>query len=296
MSGKIFKKDVSSFEMSLFNNISQLHKELSQRFYCHDEYIQFKVNDQKPRDINKASVKDRLVHRLMYDTLYNYFDKKFIFDSFSCRKNKGVHKAILRYKKFSQKISKNHTKQAWVLKCDIKKCFASVDQEILIGILSKYIEDKEILSLLKKIILSFKKGLPLGNLTSQLFINIYLHELDIFVKKDIKQKYYIRYADDFVIFSENLDELNQVFNLIKIFLKTNLKLEIHPRINIKTIYSGISFLGWKHFPQYRILRNSTRKRAIIGLKSDNEKVINSYLGLLKWGSTYKLKMKIIKEF
>lgn len=281
--------------MSLFSNINQIYTELKNRSYCHGTYSHFRVNDQKSRDIHKANVKDRLVHRLIYDELYNYFDNKFIHDSYSCRKNKGTHKAILRYKKFSQKISKNYTKQAWVLKCDVKKCFASVDQGILVKILGKYIEDAEILSLLENIILSFKKGIPLGNLTSQLFINIYLHELDVFIKKEMKQRWYIRYADDFVIFGENRNELENLFYRIQLFLVKELHLQIHSQISIQTVYSGLSFLGWKHFSAHRILRSSTKKRAIIGLQSKNGKIVNSYLDLLKWGNTYKLKKQFISQ-
>lgn len=288
MSGKRFKEDVSDYSLKLFHNLNNLYYDLINKRYKHDNYLYFKVNDQKPRDIHKAMVKDRIVHRLIYDVLYRYFDDKFIFDSYSCRKGKGVHKAILKYQSFARKISKNYTKQVWVLKFDIKKCFASVDQNILLEILNKYIEDEELMLIIKELIFSFDRGLPLGNLTSQLFINVYLNELDYFVKDILRQKYYIRYADDFVIFNSSKEELNSLYFEIKSFLKTNLKLDIHENIDIRTIYSGVSFLGWKHFPKYRILRKSTKNRAQIGLKSKNEKVVNSYLGLLKWGNTYKI--------
>lgn len=279
--------------MKLFSNINQLHTELLNRTYFHGKYLYFRTNDRKPRDIHKASVKDRLVHRFLYDTLYNYFDEKFIYDSYSCRRNKGVHKAILKFKSFSQKTSKNFYKQVWVLKCDVKKCFASVNQKILIKILNKYIEDQEILSLIENIILSFEKGIPLGNLTSQLFINIYLHELDDFVKKQMKHKWYIRYADDFVIFGNSSEELEILLQQIRNFLANELELQIHEQTNIKTIYSGVSFLGWKHFPHHRVLRDSTKDRAIIGLQSSDENVTKAYMGLLRWGNTYKIKKQFM---
>lgn len=295
LSRKRFKKDVSNFSIDLFTNINQIYTELKNKTYQHSGYLHFKVNDQKPRDIHKAIVKDRIVHRLVYDTLYNYFDDKFIYDSYSCRKKKGVHKAITRYKFFSRKISQNYTKQVWVLKCDIKKCFASVKQDVLLKLLYKYIEDETMLILLKGILKSFPKGLPLGNLTSQLLINIYLHELDIFIKHNLRQKYYIRYADDFVIFNTDKIELNNIFFKIQKFLKEELFLELHSKINIQTIYSGVMFLGWRHYSKHRILRSSTKHRAIVGLQSKEEKVINAYLGLLKWGNTHKIMEKYNKE-
>lgn len=274
------------------DNIFNLHYDLSHHTYKHRSYQQFNINDPKQRIIHKANVIDRLLHHAVYKKLYPFFDKTFIADSFSCRNNKGTHKALSRLREFGYIVSKNNTKTCWILKCDIKKFFASIDQPTLIKILEKYIQDKDTINLLKEVIFSFKpNGLPLGNLTSQLFSNIYLNEFDQFIKHKLKAKYYIRYADDFIILSENKKYLEDIIKLISYFLQIKLKLQIHPdKIYIKTLSSGIDFLGWVHFVNYRVLRTKTKKRMFERLKNNpNLETLNSYLGLIKHGNTEKLK-------
>ena len=135
--GKRNKQDVQIFQFSLMDNILQLHEDLKNRTYKHGNYKEFKINDPKPRTIHKASVRDRLLHHAVYRVLYPFYDKTFVSDSFSCRNNKGTHKALNRFKEFSNIVSKNNTKTCWILKCDIRKFFASIDQNILINILEK---------------------------------------------------------------------------------------------------------------------------------------------------------------
>ena len=265
-------------------------------------YQAFKINDPKPRDIHKANVRDRFLHHAICRVLYPYFDKKFIFDSYSCRLEKGTHRAINRFRDFARKASCNNARTARVLKCDIKKFFANINHRILLNILEKDIEDADVMWLLKEIIESFctkgkkRVGLPLGNLTSQLFINIYMNEFDQFVKRTLKVKYYIRYADDFVIFHESKTYLEKLIPKISQYLEKELKLSLHPKkVFIKTPSSGIEFLGWVHFPQHRILRTATKRRMFRNLKQNNSKeILVSYLGLLKHGNTYKLVKKILR--
>jgi hypothetical protein len=186
------------------------------------------------------------------------------------------------------------------LKCDIRKFFASVDQKILNEILNKYITDPEVLDLIKRVTGSFQstsagKGLPLGNLTSQLLVNIYMNEFDHFIKHELKAKYYIRYADDFVIMNIDRPWLMEILPKIHGFLRDRLMLELHPdKISIRTLASGIDYLGWVHFPNYRVLRTSTKRRMFKNVKDKREKsgTVQSYLGLLKHGNTYKLHSKI----
>jgi retron-type reverse transcriptase len=288
--GKSNKPDVQEFEFNLMSNILSLHRELKNKTYKHGSYEAFRVNDPKPRDIHKASVRDRVLHHAIYKILYPPYDKTFIADSYSCRNDKGVHKAIIRFEKFTRKVSKNYTTQCYILKCDIRKFFASVDQNILIKILEKKIEDKDVLDLLKNITQSFDKGLPLGNLTSQLLVNIYMNEFDQYVKHIIKQKYYIRYADDFVFISESKNELEMVCQKCEAFLTQTLRLSLHPdKCFIKTIYSGLDFLGWVHFSYHRVLRTSTKRRM---MRKVNESNLSSYEGLLGHGNGYELSNKI----
>lgn len=292
--GKKSKEDVLEFTLNLVKAVAQLHENLKNKRYKHGTYKHFVVNDPKRRDIHKASVRDRVLHHALYDALYEYFDNKFIYDSYSCRIGKGIHKAILRMKSFVKKESLDFTKPIYILKCDIKKFFASIDHKILKDILSKNIKDKEILWILFEIIQSFEKekgkGLPLGNLTSQLLVNIYMNEFDHFVKRILKEKYYIRYADDFVFISKNVKNLKNLIPKIKNFLENNLKLQIHPdKIFIKKLASGVDFLGFVHFYHYLILRKNTKKRMIKNIKNNPKKeAIFSYLGLLKHGNTHKI--------
>jgi retron-type reverse transcriptase len=224
----------------------------------------------------------------------------FIADSYSCRNNKGMHKAINRFRKFARKTTRNNTKTVWALKGDIRKFFANIDHSTLKKVLGKYICDKNIIWLLGEIIDSFctantpQVGLPLGNLTSQLFVNIYMNEFDQFVKHKFKVKYYIRYADDFVIFGESKAYLEDLIPKISDFLEKHLKLTLHPdKLFIKTLTSGIDFLGWVHFPNHRVLRTSTKRRMYKNLKrSPTKESVASYLGILNHGNTYKLKRKV----
>ncbi len=299
--GKKKRKDVQMFQLHHMDRILDLHLDLKNRTYKHKGYEAFTISDPKPRNIHKASVRDRVLHRAIYRKLYPFFDKTFISDSFSCRNGKGTHKALGRFTYFYRKFSKNNTRKCRILKCDIRKFFASTDHDILFKILEKYIPDKDILGLLREIVGSFSstelsKGLPLGNLTSQLLVNIYMNEFDQFVKHKIKAKYYIRYADDFVILSGDNRRLESILIKIKKFLLDELKLSLHPnKVSIKTISSGVDYLGWVHFPHHRVLRTVTKKRMLrnIKLKEGKIETIQSYLGMLKHGNGYKLRNRIL---
>jgi len=295
LKGKRKRKDVQEFSLSLMDNIIQLHQDLGNHTYNHGPYQAFRINDPKPRQIHKSLVRDRLLHHAVYRMLYPFFDRTFVPDSFSCRMGKGTHKALNRFRQFEYEVSRNNTRTCWVLKCDIRKFFENIDHEILVHIFKKYIPDKNIIWLLEKVICSFSsapgRGLPLGNLTSQLFVNIYMNEFDQFNKHRMKAKYYIRYADDFVVFSCDKAWLEELLLKISDFLSEYLKLNIHPdKVFIKTLASGVDFLGWVHFPDHRVLRTTTKKRMFRRIILSNKpETVNSYLGLLKHGNTNKIK-------
>ncbi len=282
------------------DNILQLHQELTDKNYQHGPYYPFKINDPKPRDIHKASVRDRLVHHAICRILSPYFDKRFIHDSYSYRIDKGTLRAIGRFRFFARKTSNNHTRTVWVLKCDIRKFFANIDHKMLKDILKRHIFDKNALYLLEQIIDSFNTndkpdaGLPLGNLTSQLLVNIYMNDFDQFMKRVLKVKQYVRYADDFVIISENEKYLTDLVPKISHFLETELHLTLHPKkLFINTLASGMDFLGWIHFPHHRIPRASTKRRMLKKLQQNNSpQTLASYLGLLIHGNTYDLAQSI----
>ncbi len=298
---KHHRRDVLEFEFHLMDNILILHRDLVSKNYRHQPYEFFQINDPKPRDIHKATVRDRLVHRVIYRSLYWFFHQIFIPDSFSCRLGKGTHKAINRFRVFAYQVSQNHTRTIWVLKCDIKKFFASIDHEILLGLLKQRIPDSNIIWLLEQAIQSFHStrvgvGLPLGNVTSQLFVNIYLNEFDQFIKRELKVKHYLRYADDFVLLSDNRRWLENQLLLIDQFLAKRLKLTLHPdKISIQTVATGVDFLGWVNFPDHRVLRTVTKNRMFRNIRTKKEKreTIESYLGLLNHGNSWKLKQQIL---
>ncbi len=311
--GKRKKRDVQEFQYKLMDNILALHRELKEGTYKHGGYQHFRISDPKPRDIHKATVRDRLLHHALYRKLYPFFDRTWIADSYSCRKGKGTHKAMDRFREFAFKVSRNHTRTAWVLKCDIRKFFASIDHCTLNDIVSRYISDKRTIALITEVVGSFRsapiaynspwreisnhvvpreevRGLPLGNLTSQLLVNVYMNEFDQFVKHVLKVKYYARYADDFVFLSRDKQELITIERYIAPFLREHLKLDLHPdKVFIKTLASGVDFLGWVHFSDHRTLRTATKRRMFRNLAGDeNDARAESYRGLLRQGNAKRL--------
>lgn len=298
--GKRSRKDVQAFECDLEANISDLHAQLRAGMYEHGSYHAFKISDPKPRDIHKAAVRDRLLHHAIYRQLYPAYDRSWIADSYSCRNGKGTHRAMDRFQRFFWKVSKSNTRTCWVLKCDIRKFFASIDHCVLMRILEKKIQDARILSLMRNIIESFHstqagKGLPLGNLTSQMLVNIYMNEFDQFAKHRLKGKCYIRYADDFVFMSDDWQSLHELIPRISDFLETHLKLSLHPdKLHLSTFASGIDFLGWVHFPDHRVFRTSSKRRMARNLiRGRSDEKVSSYRGLLSYGNARKLSTRYL---
>jgi len=285
------------FAKHLLVNIFSLHNDLINFTYRHASYERFCINDPKPRIIHKATVRDRLLHHAIYRILYPAFDTTFIFNSFSCRKEKGTHKAFQRMIGIVRKVSHNYLFSCWALKCDIKKFFDSVNHQVLIDILKSRIDDNLLIDLLTKVIESFAvkpgKGMPLGNLTSQLFANVYLDPLDKFVKHKLRAKYYLRYADDFLLFNQGPNDLLNYLIEINSFLQSKLKLFLHPnKIILRKINWGIDFVGYVALPYHIRLRTKTKKRMF---KKICEQNLSSYLGLLKHCNCWRLKNKLKKQ-
>ncbi len=301
--GKRKKADVQDFQYRLIDNIFTLHRELKNKTYRHGAYEAFKINDPKPRDIHKATVRDRLVHHAIYRKLYPSFDTTFTDDSYSCRRHKGTHKAMSQFRAFAYQASKNHKHTVWILKCDIRKFFASIDQAILLDIVARYIPEKGINALIAEVVGSFHstepgRGLPLGNLTSQLLVNIYMNEFDQFVKHKLRARYYVRYADDFVFMSTDRVWLEGLIPCIAQFLDEHLTLSLHPdKVSIATLASGVDFLGWVHFPDHRVLRTSTKQRMLKRVRGLEEEspTVQSYLGMLRHGNTHILSQLVLER-
>ncbi|MGH7156544.1 MAG: reverse transcriptase domain-containing protein [Candidatus Saccharimonadales bacterium] len=295
--GKNGRADVMKFEWRLEENIFNLQRQLSDKTYRHGSYHAFYITDPKQRLIHKATVRDRILHHSIFKTLNPIFEPTFITDSFSCRVDKGTHRGVKTLAKMLRQSSNNNTRTCWALKCDIYKFFASVDHAVLLTILQRKIKDERTIDLLVDIIDSFAangqpcKGLLIGNLTSQLFANIYMNELDQFIKHDLKVKYYLRYTDDFIIVSSDKHYLGNLLPKIEDFLSSSLKLRTHPRkITIRKYISGIDFLGYVILPHYVKLRTKTKRRV---LAKANHKNLPSYLGVCSHANTYKLQQELL---
>lgn len=296
--GKRSRLDVADFKRHLADQIIALHTDLVTGEYRHGGYDFFTVTDPKQRNIHKATVRDRLLHHALHRKLYPHFASKFIAGSFSCQVGKGLHRALESFKAMSGRVSRNNTSTCWFLKCDIRKFFDSIEHNILLKILKREIDDVMVAGLLSEIVKSFETkqgcGLPLGNLTSQLLANVYMNEFDQFVKHRLRQKYYVRYADDFVFLSESRSELLFLIPKISKFLAEQLCLKLHPKkIFLRTLHSGVDFLGWVHFPYHSLPRATTRlrisRRSGIGMEPAT---LQSYLGLLQHGDAFGLQQEI----
>jgi len=288
-----------NLESNLFNLLNEL---ISERYYP-GKYRRFMIRDPKLREIWSAPFRDRVVHHAIYNVIEPIFDKTFIYDSYACRKGKGSHHAVERLSKFIQ-----NPDNTFCLKCDISKYFDSVDHRILISLICRKIKDKKVINLICKIIASAgnRNVIPIGNLTSQLFANIYLNPLDYFVKHTLKVNYYIRYVDDFIILGHNTKELEILRQEIRDFLDRELKLNLHPKkAVIFPVKNGIDFLGFRIYKMHRKIRKSSMlrfKRKFKDLKlryfknrinlKDFISHIASYLGHWRWADTYRLRAKI----
>jgi hypothetical protein len=256
--------------------------------------------------------KDRIVQHALINVIEPIFEKSFIYNSFACRKGKGIHKALFKIKNVVQ--SNNCPK--YFLKADVKKYFFSINQKVLKNIILKKIKDKKVLLLIFKIIdsdysnLGKGYGVPIGNLTSQLFANIYLNELDQFVKHKLNIKYYFRYVDDFLLFSNYKKELNKNINLIIKFMKTKLNLKLpSKKTNILLTEDGVDFVGYKIYSKYihirktRLIRFSKNTKNKIYLfnnqkitKIQLESSICSFVGFCKHSNCFNILNKIFNNY
>jgi len=347
----------AKFELNLESEILKLEEELQNHAYKPGKSICFVVEEPSLREVFAASFRDRVVHHLLYNFLEPIFEPKFIDQSYACRKNKGIHQSLKNLLKYLLKVTHNNRKRAYFLHLDIRGFFMSLNKEILWELISNQIKNPELLWLIKLIIFNdpiknftskgdkslFNKiplhkslfhvpknqGLPIGNLTSQFFANVYLNELDQFVKHSLKAKYYLRYVDDFLLLSQEKNQLKEWGNKIDIFLKERLLLELnHQKTVFQNIDKGIDWLGYIVKPNYilvrrRVVKNLKRKLFLFNqilqnylnnlakqrqlllpfLKNEPplkliEKMlstINSYFGHFKHANTFKLRKYLYKN-
>lgn len=265
--GKRFRPDVAAFHFNLEHELWKLHEELSRKAYRPGAYRSFFICEPKPRKISAAPYRDRVVHHSLVNVLEPIYERTFIHDSYACRKGKGTHAGAKRCQEFARRFR-------YVLKADIQKFFPSLDLEILKSLVARKIKDPDVLWLVGQIIdhsnpqeeirtcfpgddlftaCERRRGIPIGNQTSQFFANVYLDSLDHFVKDRLGIKGYVRYVDDFLVFSDDKSHLADVREQIRDFL-VGLRLRLHPTKNvIFPVKEGIRFLGYRIFPTHRLL-------------------------------------------
>ena len=323
------------FEYNLESNMRKLYDELKSGEYKIGRSITFVVLIPKPREVWAASFRDRIVHHLVYNAIKDRFYNHFIKDTFSCIPERGTLHAARQVEKYAQAITNNYSKKAYYLKADLKNFFVTIDKDILCKLLLKKVPEAWLRGLIKKIVYHSPKkdvvvqsakwkfnllpphkslwnaktgkGLPIGNLTSQFFSNVYLNELDQYVKHKLKCKYYCRYVDDFVILAESAQELNYFYKEIAKFIYENLMIEIHrDKKTINIVSNGIDFVGYTIKPNRFFLRKRTlrdifrvvnRYRSEFYMLSENilewlYYVFNSYLGMLQCVKGYNLRRKL----
>jgi len=312
---KTTKDYVIEFEKNLTDNLLLLRSELLLHCYKPKPLVNFIIRDPKTRKISKSDFRDRVIHHAVCNIIEPIFDKCFIYYSYANRLGKGSLKAIERFDCFKRKVSRNNTRKCFVLKADIRKYFDNIDHSILIKIIKKGLEDKKIIWLITRILANSchndkrAKGMPLGNLTSQFFANVYLNELDQFVKHKLKAKHYIRYVDDFVILHHDKKLLECYQSEINKFLKYKLRLELHPdKSRIVLLKQGIGFLGFRIFYYHRLLKKKNIRRfrsnlALLCLNydlklADYDKIydfLEGWLAYSRYANAYNLKTNILKQ-
>ena len=309
--GKTKKSDVIEFEKNLRDNLKLLHYELKHQYYKSKPLITFILRDPKTRKISKSDFRDRVVHHALVRVIEPIFEKAFICDSCANRKGKGSIFALKKFELFKRKITNNLKTEAFCLKADIKHYFQEVNHKILLSIIKRKIKEEKVIWLIERILgnnvsdNTKRKGMPLGNLTSQFFANVYLSELDYFAKHILKAKYYLRYVDDFVILHSSREQLDIWKQRINYFLKNELNLQLHPdKSKIISSSKGIDFVGFRNFYYYGLLR----RRNIINMEgkiirfaegkiSDKKfyEIFQGWNAYAKWADSFELRRKMVRE-
>ena len=290
------------------------------------KYHTFYVYEPKKRLIMSLPFKDRIVQWAIYRQLFPLYEKTFIFDSYACRKGKGTHKAADRLQYWLRQTERK-PERYYYLKMDISKYFYRVDHDILLKILARRIKDQRLLNLLEKIIncesMNFglppgkepdevevsdrlgNKGMPIGNLTSQMFANIYLNEVDQYAKHELGLHYYIRYMDDIIILHHDKKYLAEVKELLRTFLADELRLDLNNKTAIRPCSMGVDFVGFRIWATHRRLKKKTAvkikrnlKRQIAKVKAGEERKdrldrsVASYRGILSHFDSYGLRQSL----
>ena len=324
-SGRRGRQDVALYKYNLEDNLLDAEDELMEETYEVGRYHRFFVYEPKKRLVMSLQYRDRVVQWAIYQKLMPFYDKMFIFDSYACRIGKGSHAASNRLQYWLRAIHRKPGKW-YYLKLDISKYFYRVDHEILIQILKRRIKDEKLMRLLERIINGKEPfglppgigpdelpreewlntvGMPIGNLTSQLFANIYLNELDQYCKHELHIRYYVRYMDDVIILANDKRKLHEYEDKIRVFLKDNLRLDLNSKTAIRPVEMGVEFVGFRTWGTYKRIKKSTAKRMKRSVKhltmllatkqitrEHFDRCMASYSGILKQAKADHLKAKL----
>lgn len=315
------KREVIEFEMDLARNLVDISDQLTARTYHMNGYYHFMVMEPKEREIFAAHYRDRVVlHSVCDEVLVPLFEKLLIYDNAACRKGKGTHFALRRFKGFLREHYKAHGNRGYVLKCDISKYFASIDHEILLGKLRRVIRDDDVFNLIEDYVRNYHTkgmpgvGLPLGNQTSQLFALYYLDGMDRMLKERMRFKHYVRYMDDFLVLHHDKGRLEEAREAVQRYVESELKLTLNAKTRIIPLSQGVEFLGWRFYltREGRIrmrLRKQSKNRFARRMKrlaedymagkATEENVratIASYKGHLKHGDAHFVQERVMGKF
>lgn len=320
--GKRFRSNVATFALDLESELYQLQHELVSRTYRPGPYRAFLIRDKKPRFISAAPFRDRVVHHALCNIIEPIFDRSFLYDSYACRKGKGTHAAVDRASSYARRFR-------YVLKCDVEQYFPSIDHTILLDLIAERIWDEGALWLTRTILAGSnpqpnalryfpgddlfapferRRGIPIGNQTSQFFANVYLDKLDHYVKETLRVPGYVRYVDDVLVFDHDKHRLHEVRSIIEDFLM-QLRVRLHPRkCFVATVSSGFTFLGYRIFPTHRRLDADNvrrfkrrlrryRQEVAVGRLSDSERRdrIRSWIAHARHADTARLRTHLLGD-
>jgi RNA-directed DNA polymerase len=323
--GKRSRPDVAAFEFNLEFELPQLQEELETEIYRPSPYRHFTLYERKPRRISAAPFRDRVAHHALCNVIEPIWEARFIHDSYACRVGKGTHAALDRCTCFARRY-------AYVLRGDIVGFFPSVDHTILYDLLVRRIACPPTLRLIERIIGSGAgvhadnwemqwfpgddlfaaarpRGLPIGNQTSQFWANVFLHQLDQFVKQTLRCPAYLRYCDDFALFADDKPTLHRWQREVERFLAT-LRLKLHPlKSTVYPVTNGVPFLGFLVFPDHRRLRRDNGvyferrlERMMRGYaagqlsQAELEASVHGWIAHAAHGDTWRLRWSILRRF
>ncbi len=314
-----------AFEFNLEENLFALQEELQNQTYQPGGYHHFYIYEPKKRKVSAAPFRDRVVHHALCQIIEPIFERRFISDSYACRVGKGTHRALKRAREFLHQ-------NTYVFHGDILKFFPSIDHQILLDILGRHIKDAAVMDLIQRILgsgegvladeypmqwfpgddlltpLMRPRGLPIGNLTSQFWANVYLNELDTFVKRRLRCRAYVRYMDDFLVFGNDKAELHCVRQAITDFLQS-LRLSLHPRKQrIYPVRTGMDFVGFVSFPHRVKLRRDNVRRFTQRLRrfqhayaageitrEQIETSLQSWISHSRYADSFRLRCRLISQ-